>query len=109
VETFANIPAIIRNGGDWLAGMGTEQSRGTKVFALAGLVVNVGLVEVPLGITLHEIVYGIVGGRPLKAARDSPRHPRQRSGDAVPRSDPGAAAIRQLPLHLHLPVQRHSC
>lgn len=64
VETFANIPAIIRNGGDWLAGMGTDKSKGTKVFALAGRVVNVGLVEVPMGTTLREIVYDIGGGPP---------------------------------------------
>ena len=51
VETFANIPPIIRNGGDWYAAIGTEKSKGTKVFALAGRVQNTGLVEVPMGIT----------------------------------------------------------
>jgi bidirectional [NiFe] hydrogenase diaphorase subunit len=62
VETFANIAPIIRNGGDWYAGIGRKPSTGTKVFALAGRVVNSGLVEVPLGTTLGEIVYDIGGG-----------------------------------------------
>jgi bidirectional [NiFe] hydrogenase diaphorase subunit len=73
VETFANVPAIVRNGGDWLAGIGTPTSTGTKVFALAGRVLNVGLVEVPMGISLREIVEdvggGVVDGRPLKAVQ----------------------------------------
>jgi len=64
VETFANIPAIIRNGGEWFAKIGTEKSKGTKVFALAGRVVNTGLIEVPMGITLREIVFDIGGGIP---------------------------------------------
>ena len=64
VETFANIPAIIRNGGDWYAQIGTEKSKGTKVFALAGRVQNTGLVEVPMGITLREMVFEIGGGIP---------------------------------------------
>ena len=64
VETFANIPAIIRNGGDWYAGIGTEKSKGTKVFALAGRVQNTGLVEVPMGISLREMVFEIGGGIP---------------------------------------------
>jgi len=64
VETFANIPAIIRNGGDWYASIGTEKSKGTKVFALAGRVHNTGLIEVPMGITLREIIYDIGGGIP---------------------------------------------
>lgn len=64
VETFANIPKIVLNGADWYASMGTEKSKGTKVFALAGKVNNVGLVEVPMGITLREIVYEIGGGIP---------------------------------------------
>lgn len=64
VETFANIAPIIRNGGDWLAKIGTEKSKGTKVFALSGQVVNTGLIEVPMGTTLREIVYGIGGGIP---------------------------------------------
>jgi NADH:ubiquinone oxidoreductase subunit F (NADH-binding)/(2Fe-2S) ferredoxin len=62
VETFANVPAIIRNGGGWFAAVGTKGSKGTKVFALAGSVKNVGLVEVPMGTTLRTIVYDIGGG-----------------------------------------------
>jgi NADH-quinone oxidoreductase subunit F len=62
VETWANIPEIINRGGDWFAGIGTERSKGTKVFALVGKVKNTGLVEVPMGITLKEIVYDIGGG-----------------------------------------------
>ena len=64
VETFANIPAIIRNGGAWFASMGTEKSKGTKVFALGGKITNTGLVEVPMGTTLREIVEVIGGGVP---------------------------------------------
>jgi len=64
VETFANVPTIIRHGGDWFAGIGTEKSKGTKVFALAGRVHNTGLIEVPMGITLREIIYDIGGGIP---------------------------------------------
>lgn len=62
VETFANVPAIILNGADWFASIGTENSKGTKVFALAGKINNIGLVEVPMGTTLREIVYDIGGG-----------------------------------------------
>lgn len=62
VETFANVPPIILNGSDWFNKIGTENSKGTKVFALAGKVNNVGLVEVPMGITLREIIYDIGGG-----------------------------------------------
>jgi len=64
VETLANIPPIIRKGGDWYAQTGTEKSKGTKVFALAGRVQNTGLVEVPMGITLREMVFEIGGGIP---------------------------------------------
>ncbi len=64
VETFANIPPILRNGGDWFAGIGTEKSKGTKVFALAGRIANTGLIEVPMGITLREIIFDIGGGIP---------------------------------------------
>jgi bidirectional [NiFe] hydrogenase diaphorase subunit len=64
VETFANIPPIIRKGGDWFASIGTEKSKGTKVFALAGNIRNTGLVEVPMGTTLREIVEEIGGGAP---------------------------------------------
>jgi bidirectional [NiFe] hydrogenase diaphorase subunit len=64
VETFANVPPIIRKGGEWYAGIGTEKSKGTKVFALAGRVQNTGLVEVPMGITLREMVFELGGGIP---------------------------------------------
>ena len=73
VETYANITRIILNGADWYSNIGTENSKGTKVFALGGNVVNVGLVEVPMGTTLREIVYdiggGIPNGRDFKAAQ----------------------------------------
>lgn len=62
VETFANIPPIILKGADWFAGIGTEKSKGTKVFALAGKVNTVGLVEVPMGTTLRQIIFNIGGG-----------------------------------------------
>ena len=62
VETFANIPPIILNGAKWFSSIGTENSKGTKVFALAGKINNIGLVEVPMGTTLREIVYDIGGG-----------------------------------------------
>jgi NADH:ubiquinone oxidoreductase subunit F (NADH-binding)/(2Fe-2S) ferredoxin/Pyruvate/2-oxoacid:ferredoxin oxidoreductase delta subunit len=64
VETWANIPQIIRRGGAWFAGLGTATSKGTKIFSLVGKIANTGLVEVPMGITLREIVYGIGGGIP---------------------------------------------
>ena len=66
VETFANIPQIIIKGGDWYASMGTEKSKGTKVFALSGDVRNIGLVEVPMGTSLRSIIYDIGGGIPNK-------------------------------------------
>jgi NADH-quinone oxidoreductase subunit F/NADP-reducing hydrogenase subunit HndC len=62
VETYANIPAILAKGGAWFASMGTEDSKGTKVFALTGKVQNSGLVEVPMGTTLREIIFDIGGG-----------------------------------------------
>ncbi len=68
VETLANVPRIILNGADWYAGIGTEHSKGTKVFALGGNVHNIGLVEVPMGTTLREIVYDIGGGIPNNRA-----------------------------------------
>ncbi|RAM62881.1 NADH dehydrogenase [Mesotoga sp. SC_3PWM13N19] len=71
VETYANIPPIIINGGEWFSQYGVEGSRGTKVFALAGNVKNTGLVEVPMGITLRKLIYeiggGVPGGKKLKA------------------------------------------
>jgi bidirectional [NiFe] hydrogenase diaphorase subunit len=92
VETLANVPAILRRGGAWFAGVGAARSPGTKVFALAGQVVNTGLVEVPLGTTLREVIVGIgggvPGGRALKAAQTGGP-----SGGCVPAS------------HLDLPLQ----
>ena len=73
VETFANIPVIINKGWEWFSSIGTEKSKGTKVFALAGQINNVGLIEVPMGITLREVIYeiggGIKGGKQFKAVQ----------------------------------------
>ena len=62
VETFANVPVIINKGADWFASIGSEKSKGTKVFALAGKINNVGLIEVPMGTTLRDIIFEIGGG-----------------------------------------------
>ncbi|MDI3526442.1 MAG: NADP-reducing hydrogenase subunit HndC [Tenuifilum sp.] len=62
VETYANVPPIILKGADWYSSIGTEKSKGTKVFALAGKINNVGLIEVPMGITLREVIFEIGGG-----------------------------------------------
>ena len=64
VETFANIPQIILKGAEWFASIGTEKSKGTKVFALGGKINNIGLVEIPMGTTLREVIYNIGGGIP---------------------------------------------
>jgi len=64
VETFANVPVIIEKGADWFASIGTENSKGTKIFALSGKVKNTGLVEVPMGTTLREVIFDIGGGIP---------------------------------------------
>jgi NADP-reducing hydrogenase subunit HndC len=64
VETYANVPQIILNGAEWFSSMGTEKSKGTKVFALGGKITNTGLVEVPMGTTLREIIEDIGGGIP---------------------------------------------
>ncbi len=73
VETFANVPTIIRNGADWFAAIGTDKSKGTKVFALGGNINKTGLVEVPMGTRLREVVYdiggGLPGGKAFKAAQ----------------------------------------
>lgn len=73
VETYANIPPIILNGAEWFASIGTEKSHGTKVFALAGKVNNVGLIEVPMGTTLRQVIFdiggGIKGGKKFKAVQ----------------------------------------
>jgi len=62
VETYANVPVIINKGADWFASIGTEKSKGTKVFALAGKINNVGLIEVPMGTSLKEVIFEIGGG-----------------------------------------------
>ncbi|MDL2221800.1 4Fe-4S binding protein [Parabacteroides sp. OttesenSCG-928-N08] len=62
VETYANVPVILLKGAEWFRSIGTEKSKGTKVFALAGKVNNVGLIEVPMGTTLREVIFGIGGG-----------------------------------------------
>ena len=64
VETYANIPVILNKGAKWFASVGTEKSKGTKVFALGGKVNNVGLLEIPMGTTVREIVFDIGGGIP---------------------------------------------
>ena len=73
VETWANVPLIINKGADWFASIGTEGSKGTKIFSLVGKINNTGLVEVPMGTTLYEIIYdmggGITGGRKFKAVQ----------------------------------------
>ncbi|HET8843787.1 MAG TPA: NuoF family protein, partial [Ktedonobacteraceae bacterium] len=73
VETFANIAPILARGAEWFSGIGTERSKGTKVFALAGKIVNTGLIEVPMGTPLHSIIYeigeGIPGGQLCKAVQ----------------------------------------
>lgn len=73
VETYANIPQIIVKGAEWFAGIGTEKSKGTKVFALGGKITNTGLVEIPMGTTLREVIYeiggGIPGGKKFKAVQ----------------------------------------
>lgn len=73
VKTFANIPLIILNGSEWFARRGTEKSKGTAVFSLTGKVVNCGLIEVPMGVTLRKIIYdiggGVPGGKALKAVQ----------------------------------------
>jgi NADH:ubiquinone oxidoreductase subunit F (NADH-binding)/Pyruvate/2-oxoacid:ferredoxin oxidoreductase delta subunit len=85
VETLANIPAIIYGGADWFARIGTEKSKGTKVFSLGGNIKNAGLVEVPMGTTLREVIYEIGGGIPknkqLKAVQTGGP-----SGGAIPES-----------------------
>src|ERR1017187_911124 len=84
VETFANIAPIVRNGGKWFANMGSERSKGTKVFALTGKISNTGLVEVPMGIKLREIIEviggGVPGGHTFKAVQTGGA-----SGGGIPR------------------------
>jgi NADP-reducing hydrogenase subunit HndC len=84
VETWANVPMIINRGAKWYAGIGTETSKGTKVFSLVGKINNTGLVEVPMGISLREIIYdiggGIPGGKAFKAVQTGGP-----SGGCIPR------------------------
>ena len=100
VETYANIPPIILRGAKWFSSIGTEKSKGTKVFALAGKVNNVGLIEVPMGTTLREVIFdiggGIKNGKKFRRLphREAPRHPhrlrqpaRQRFHDGFGRHD----------------------
>jgi bidirectional [NiFe] hydrogenase diaphorase subunit len=95
VETFANVPPILRHGGDWYAGIGVEKSKGTKVFALAGRVSNTGLIEVPMGVTLREIVFEIGGGIP-----------EGRKFKAVQTGGPSGGCIPEQ--HLDMPVDYES-
>jgi len=73
VKTFANVALIIKNGAEWFADIGTESSKGTAVFALTGKIANSGLIEVPMGVTLREVIYdiggGILDGKPFKAVQ----------------------------------------
>ncbi|MDO4287947.1 MAG: NADH-quinone oxidoreductase subunit NuoF, partial [Eubacterium sp.] len=86
VETYANIPSIILQGADWFASVGTEKSKGTKVFALGGKINNTGLLEIPMGTTLREVIYEIGGGIPngkeFKAAQTGGP-----SGGCIPASE----------------------
>jgi len=95
VETWANVPSIIRRGAAWFAGLGTETSKGTKIFSLVGKISNTGLVEVPMGITLRQIVHdiggGVPGGRAFKAIQIGGP-----SGGCIPKE------------HLDLPVDYES-
>jgi bidirectional [NiFe] hydrogenase diaphorase subunit len=95
VETFANIPTLLRKGGEWFARIGTARSKGTKVFALAGRVNNTGLIEVPMGIPLREIIFEIGGGIP-----DG------RAFKAVQTGGPSGGCIPEA--HLDLPVDYES-
>ncbi len=96
VETLANIPAIVRKGGEWFADIGTENSKGTKVFALAGRIRNTGLIEVPMGITLREIIETIGGGVPGTGV------PGTGGFKAVQTGGPSGGCLP--PQHLDLPV-----
>ncbi|MEW5768215.1 MAG: NADH-ubiquinone oxidoreductase-F iron-sulfur binding region domain-containing protein [bacterium] len=91
VETWANVPLIIEKGADWYTKIGTENSKGTKIFSLVGKINNTGLVEVPMGITLREIIFDIGGGLPNK-----------RKFKAVQTGGPSGGCITER--HLDLPV-----
>ncbi|MDF1613495.1 NuoF family protein [Desulfurivibrio dismutans] len=97
VETFANVAAIINRGADWFASLGTDKSKGTKVFALAGKVANTGLIEVPMGISLTEIVNEMGGGTPDEA------------GGAIKAVQTGGPSGGCIPAaHFNLPVDYES-
>ena len=85
VETWANVPVIIEKGADWYASIGTQGSKGTKIFSLVGKINNTGLIEVPMGMTLREIVYDIGGGRP-GGKRFKAVQPGGPSGGCIPES-----------------------
>jgi bidirectional [NiFe] hydrogenase diaphorase subunit len=91
VETFANVPPIVRKGAEWYASIGTEKSKGTKVFALTGKITNTGLVEIPMGMPLREIIFGIGGGVP-----------NGRKFKAVQTGGPSGGCIPEA--HLDLPI-----
>jgi bidirectional [NiFe] hydrogenase diaphorase subunit len=95
VETFANVAPIVRKGGNWFSGIGTEKSKGTKVFALAGRVNNTGLIEVPMGTKLRDIVFDIGGGIP-----------EGRKFKAVQTGGPSGGCIPEQ--HLDMPVDYES-
>jgi NADH:ubiquinone oxidoreductase subunit F (NADH-binding)/Pyruvate/2-oxoacid:ferredoxin oxidoreductase delta subunit len=95
VETYANVPVILLKGAAWYAGMGTEHSKGTKVFSLVGKVKNTGLVEVPMGISLREIVFNIGGGVP-----------RKKKFKAVQTGGPSGGCIPEMFLDLPVDFQR---
>jgi bidirectional [NiFe] hydrogenase diaphorase subunit len=95
VETFANVPTILRRGGDWFAQLGTKTSTGTKVFALAGQITHGGLIEVPMGISLREIIFDMGGGPPAG-----------RTFKAVQTGGPSGGCIPSE--HLDLPVDYES-
>jgi len=84
VETYANVPQIIMNGGAWYASIGTETSKGTKVFALTGDVTNIGLVEVPMGTSLRKIIFDVGGGIPGKKRKFKAAQLGGPSGGCVP-------------------------
>ena len=104
VETYANIPMIILRGAEWFSSIGTEKSKGTKVFAVGGKINNTGLVEIPMGTTLREIIYDIGGGIPngkeFKAAQTGGP-----SGGCIPASELDTPIDLSL-IHISFPQQQ---
>ena len=96
VETWANVPLIIKNGVDWYSQMGTDKSKGTKIFSLAGKVNNTGLVEVPIGVTIKEVVFDIGGGIP-----------KGRKFKAVQMGGPSGGCVPAQ--YLNLPIDYDTC